>query len=115
MTFRRFGPVTSAPITKASTFVIFVGISALASSIYLGADAAVWALLYVWLGALADWQTAMLYSLSAITSYGHAEIYLEKRWQLLGAIEAVNGMILFGLTTAFLFAAIERVWPLRRV
>ena len=115
MTFRRFGPVTSAPMTTASPFVIFVALSALASSVYLAADAAVWALLYVWLGALTDWQTAMLYSLSAITSYGHAEVFLEKRWQLLGAIEAVNGMILFGLTTAFLFAAFERVWPLRRI
>jgi hypothetical protein len=50
-----------------------------------------------------------------MTSYGHADVYLEDRWQLLGAIEAVNGVILFGLTTAFLFAAIQQVWPLRRV
>ena len=56
----------------------------------------------------------MLYSVSAMTSYGHANVYLEDRWQLLGAIEAVNGVILFGLTTAFLFAAIQQLWPLRR-
>ena len=41
-------------------------------------------------------------------------ILLEDRWRLLGAIEAVNGLILFGLTTAFLYAAIHEVWPLRR-
>ena len=35
-------------------------------------------------------------------------------WRLLGAIEAVNGLILFGLTTAFLYAAIHEAWPLRR-
>ena len=45
---------------------------------------------------------------------GHADVYLEDRWQLLGAIEAVNGVILFGLTTAFFYAAIHQVWPLRR-
>jgi len=56
----------------------------------------------------------MLYSLGAMTSYGHADVYLEDRWRLLGAIEAVNGLILFGLTTAFLYAAIHQVWPLRR-
>ena len=56
----------------------------------------------------------MLYSVSAMTSYGHADVYLEDRWQPLGAIEAVNGVILFGLTTAFLFAAIQQVWPLQR-
>ena len=29
---------------------------------------------------------------------------------LLGAIEALNGVLLFGLTTAFLFAIIQHVW-----
>jgi hypothetical protein len=56
----------------------------------------------------------MLYSLDAMTAYGHAPTFLEDRWRLLGAIEAVNGLILFGLTTAFLYAAIHEVWPLRR-
>ena len=37
-----------------------------------------------------------------------------ERLVLLGAIEAVNGLILFGLTTAFLFAAIQQVWLLWR-
>ena len=34
------------------------------------------------------------------------------QWQLMGALEALNGMLLFGLTTAFLFAMIQKVWPL---
>ena len=33
----------------------------------------------------------------------------------MGAIEALNGIILFGLTTAFLFGMIVRVWPVGRV
>jgi len=37
---------------------------------------------------------------------------LEEQWQLMGALEALNGMLLFGLTTAFLFAMIKKVWPL---
>ena len=85
---------------KASRFVVFVALAALASTMYLALEAAAWAGLYLWVGALPDWRAAMLYSLGAITSYGHAEIYLEDRWRLLGAIEAVNGLILFGLTTA---------------
>ena len=97
-----------------SRFVIFVAFAALASSVYLGLEAAAWAGLYLWLGAVPNWQDAMLYSLGAITSYGHAPVFLEGPWRLLGAIEAVNGLILFGLTTAFLYAAIHEVWPLRR-
>jgi hypothetical protein len=99
---------------KASHFVIFVAFAALASAVYLAIEAAAWAGLYLWLGALPAWAPAMLYSLEAITSFGHAQIYLADRWQLLGAIEAVNGLILFGLTTAFLFAAIQQVWLLWR-
>jgi hypothetical protein len=51
----------------------------------------------------------------------HANLFLEEQcleeqWQLMGALEALNGMLLFGLTTAFLFAMIQKVWPkLRRV
>jgi hypothetical protein len=99
---------------KASRFVLFVAVAALACAVYLGLEAAAWAGLYLWLGALPDWHEAMLYSLGAVTSYGHAPIFLADRWRLLGAIEAVDGLILFGLTTAFLYAAIHEVWPLRR-
>ena len=56
----------------------------------------------------------MLYSLSAITSYGHGNIFLDPHWQMMGALEALNGMMLFGLTTAFLFAMIQQIWPLGR-
>ncbi len=99
---------------KASHFIVFVALAALALTVYLGLEAAAWAGLYLWLGALPDVREAMLYSLGAITAYGHASIFLEDGWRLLGAIEAVNGLILFGLTTAFLYAAIHEVWPLRR-
>ena len=55
----------------------------------------------------------MLYSLSATTSYGHADVFLAKHWQLMGAIEALNGMMLFGLSRAFLFAVLREHWPTR--
>jgi hypothetical protein len=34
---------------------------------------------------------------------------LREEWQLMGAMEALNGWLLFGLTTAFLFGIIEKV------
>jgi hypothetical protein len=30
----------------------------------------------------------------------------------MGTIEALNGVLLFGLTTAFLFAMVQKLWPL---
>jgi hypothetical protein len=47
-----------------------------------------------------DYRSAMLYSLNAMTSYGHTNLSLEDRWQLMGALEALNGSLLFGLSIA---------------
>jgi hypothetical protein len=114
VTAKMLGTYRGSDRHKASRFIIFVALAAIASTAYLAVEAAAWAALYLWVGALPAPRAAMLYSVSAMTSYGHADVYPEDRWQLLGAIQAVNGVILFGLTTAVLFAAIQQVWPLRR-
>jgi hypothetical protein len=93
-------------------FAIVMGVTSLLATILHGIEGAIWAAAYRFLGALPDTRTAMLYSISAMTSYGHAALFLKDRWQLMGALEALNGMLLFGLTTAFLFAMIQRVWPI---
>jgi hypothetical protein len=94
-------------------FIGAVGLLAVAAALLHGLEGLAWAKLYVWLGALPDFKTAVLYSFGAMTSYGHADIYLERQWMLLGTIEVINGLIVFGLTTAFFFAAIQRAWPPR--
>jgi hypothetical protein len=96
----------------APMFWAVMGITALLATILHGLEAAIWALSYLHLGALPNDKAAMLYSLSAMTSYGHANLFLKNQWQMMGALESLNGMLLFGLTTAFLFAMIQRVWPL---
>lgn len=93
-------------------FVSVVGAVTLMATCLHATEAAIWAAAYRILAALPDNRSAMLYSLNAITSYGHAELVLEGHWQLLGALEALNGWLLFGLTTAFLFGTIEKVWSL---
>jgi hypothetical protein len=52
----------------------------------------------------------MLFSLDAVTSYGHTNLNLEPHWHLMGSLEALNGWLLFGLTTAFLFGMLDKVW-----
>jgi hypothetical protein len=49
-----------------------------------------------------------------MTSYGHANVYLKDEWQLMGALEALCGWLLFGLTTAFLFAMFREVWDMEK-
>jgi hypothetical protein len=94
------------PMAMSLTIISCVTLSAAALH---GTEASLWALVYRFLNALPDYRTAMLYSLNAITSYGHANLQLQDRWHLMGAIEALNGWLLFGLSTAFLFAIIQRL------
>ena len=93
-------------------FAVVMGVIVLLVTVLHGIEVAIWAAAYRILGALPDHKSAMLYSLSAMTTYGHTSLVLEAHWQMMGALEALNGMILFGLTTAFMFAMIQKVWPL---
>ncbi len=92
---------------------ILMAVSVLLLTVLHAAEASAWAAAYVALGARPDFASAMLYSLSAMTSYGHATVFLAEHWRLMGAIEALNGMMLFGLSTAFLFGVLREHWPTR--
>jgi len=90
-------------------FAAILGCATLLVTVLHGVEAGIWGAAYQMLGALPDSRSAWLYSLNAITSYGHVNLSLDDRWHLMGALEALNGWLLFGLTTAFLFTMIERV------
>lgn len=90
-------------------FVTLVGGTSLFAICLHGIEAMIWAAAYRFLGALPDFGSSVLYSLNAMTSYGHADLSLKYHWQLMGALEALNGWLLFGLTTAFLFAIVQKL------
>ncbi len=95
-------------------FIMVVGVTSVLTISLHGLESVIWGAAYLLLGALSDYKTAMLYSLGAITTYGHASIHLNSHWALLGAMEALQGMLLFGLTTAFLFSIFSEVSPLKK-
>jgi hypothetical protein len=45
-----------------------------------------------------------------MTAYGHTTVQLDSQWQLMGALESLNGWILFGLSAAFLFVLVQLIW-----
>jgi hypothetical protein len=96
----------SFPLLMGTTTLLAIALHAL--------EAVIWAGVYLALGALPDGKSAMLYSLSAMTTYGHEHLELADHWRLMGALEALNGMILFGLTTAFLYGMILTLLDGRR-
>ena len=76
-----------------------------------GIEAAIWAAAYVWLGALNSPKDAILYSLDSMTTRGASGLMLEQHWQMMGALEAADGMLLFGISTVYIFAVMQVYWP----
>jgi hypothetical protein len=77
-----------------------------------GIEALLWAAAYWWLGALDSTADAILYSIDSISTRGASGLVLERQWRMMGALEAVDGMLLFGISTAYLFAVMQTYWPL---
>jgi hypothetical protein len=100
---------TAQRISTKLKFAVVMGSMTLFATTLHGVEAFVWAIAYRCLDALPDYRSAMLYSLSAMTSYGNTNTFLKFHWQLMGALESLNGMLLLGLTTAFLFSMIHKI------
>jgi hypothetical protein len=93
--------------------VFVVGGASLCTICLHGLEAWMWSVAYHLLGTLGgDRKDAMLYSISVMTTVGGTNLHLEPSWALMGPLEALDGWILFGLTAAFLFALIQKVWSL---
>ena len=71
-------------------------------------EIALWAFALDICGAVADISAAIYSSAGSYTTVG-SDIVLPLGWKLLGPFEAVSGMLMFGLTTAFIFAVIQRL------
>jgi hypothetical protein len=70
-------------------------------------EAAIWAAVYLWLGAFGSLEAAILYSVDSIATRGASGLMLPSHWQMMGAIEAANGVLLFGISTAFIFTVMQ--------
>lgn len=61
------------------------------------------------LHAFHDFETALYFSTVTFVSLGYGDVILPRDWRLVGAIEAANGVILLGWSTAFLITLIGRL------
>ena len=76
-----------------------------------------WALLFLSLpgnDGLKNLNEAIYFSIVTFTTLGYGDITLAEQWHLLSGMEAMVGIVVFGLTTAMLFAVVQRVWNLKR-
>jgi len=72
-------------------------------------EMALWAALFMICGEFWDFTTAYYHSAVNYTSLGYGDIIMSPRWRLLGPLETADGMLLFGVSTAMIFAVIARL------
>jgi hypothetical protein len=76
-------------------------------------EALIWALLYLFdplVTALPDLETAFYFSMVTFTTLGYGDVVLAGKWRTLASIQAANGVIIFGWTTALIFYFIQQIY-----
>ena len=59
---------------------------------------------------LATFEEAVYFSFVTFTTLGYGDITLSEGWRLLSGIEALNGILLVGWTTAMIFSVVQNIW-----
>ena len=76
-------------------------------------EAGLWAMLYLYnplITTLPDLETAFYFSMVTFTTLGFGDVVLTGQWRTLASIQAANGVIIFGWTTALIFYFIQHVY-----
>jgi hypothetical protein len=95
----RFGVFRSAVLMVRFTSVIVV--------LHL-LQILLWAGFYRW-NCLPSWESAFYFSAASYSTVGYGDLVLPRMWRNLGPVEGVTGVLMCGLSAAFLFAIVTRL------
>ncbi|MGB5632863.1 MAG: ion channel [Waterburya sp.] len=74
----------------------------------------VWAASFILAGQFSNYQEAFYHSAVNFASLGYGDIVMQPPWRLLGAMEAISGILMLGLSTATLSNIFTKLLQLRR-
>jgi hypothetical protein len=74
---------------------------------------AIWAILFMLLGEFTIFETAFYHSTVNFASLGYGDIVMSVKWRLLGAIEASNGVLMFGLSAGTMLSVMTNLFARR--
>ena len=72
-------------------------------------EIAIWAVLFMFCGEFQAFGTALYHSAVNYTTLGSSDLMMTPSWRLLGPLEAADGMLMFGVSTAMIFAVVQRL------
>jgi hypothetical protein len=68
-----------------------------------------WAEVFLLCGEFKDFALAYYHSAVNYTTLGYGDVVMTPSWKLLGPLEAADGALMFGISTAMIFAVIFRL------
>jgi voltage-gated potassium channel len=92
--------------------VLLILVFAVVISLHL-IETAIWATFYYWHNLFETYETALYFSLGTYSTIGYGDVVLPGRWRLLGGIEGISGVLLCGLSAAFIFAVVNALFQTR--
>ena len=72
------------------------------------AEVIVWSFAYMMVGIASPGADLVYFAFVNYTTLGYGDVTPIERWQLLGPMTAMNGVLLFGWSTAVIFAVLRR-------
>jgi hypothetical protein len=74
----------------------------------------IWAALFMFLGEFDDFSKAVYHSWVNYVTLGYGDVVMSERWRPLGPLEAANGILMFGVSTSVMTAAVFDVIKTKR-
>jgi hypothetical protein len=105
---RRYGRVRRARQGRETWMLEFTLLSMVMLLTLLGnlVQMAIWAALFILLSEFGDFHSALYHSAVNFTTLGYGDIVMSKEWRMLGPLEAANGILMFGVSTALITATV---------
>jgi hypothetical protein len=72
-------------------------------------EISVWAALFILCGEFREFGIAYYHSAVNYTTLGYGDLIMSPSWRLLGPLEAADGALMFGVSTAMVFTVILRL------
>jgi voltage-gated potassium channel len=69
----------------------------------------VWAGCYEWIGCFPDFQTSFYYSATSYSTVGYGDVIPPENFRILGSLEGVTGVLMFGWSTGVLFSVVNHL------
>jgi hypothetical protein len=102
---KRIGRVGLGPLIDLAIVSLAMSFAFVAHLI----EIALWAALLVICGEFQEFGNAYYHSAVNYTTLGYGDVLLTPSWRMLGPLEATNGALMFGVSTAMIFAEVGRL------